>query len=73
MSSIFDLLAPEVREVAREMGITAPTPPQEIAIPKILSGKNVLLIAPTGSGKTEAALMPVLTSFLSLRQPRGIK
>jgi len=38
----------------------APYPIQELAIPKILSGKDVLGIAKTGSGKTAAFVLPAL-------------
>ena len=36
------------------MGVTVPTPIQEQAIPFVLSGRNVLASAQTGTGKTIA-------------------
>lgn len=41
-------------------------PAQKQAIPLILSGRNVLLISPTGSGKTEAAVAPVSEQALAV-------
>ncbi|MEM2282828.1 MAG: DEAD/DEAH box helicase [Candidatus Hadarchaeales archaeon] len=71
--SSFDLLAPPIRRLLAERGFDQPTLPQERAIPEILKGKNVLLIAPAGSGKTEAAFLPVLHQMLYLPRERGIK
>nr|MDO8078320.1 DEAD/DEAH box helicase [Candidatus Freyarchaeota archaeon] len=71
--SVFDLLSTEVKRVIRRRGYLEATPPQEKAIPRILEGKNVLLIAPTGSGKTEAVFFPVFHRLLELqRRERGI-
>ena len=37
---------------------------QKKALPSILSGKNTLILAPTASGKTEAALIPIFSEIL---------
>ena len=59
MSSVFSLLHENLQEAlaARQW---QPTPIQESAIPEIISGKDRLLIAPTGSGKTLSAILPIL-------------
>jgi ATP-dependent Lhr-like helicase len=42
-----------------------PTPAQRLAWPALLAGKHLLLAAPTGTGKTLAAFLPVLHDLLS--------
>ena len=50
-----------------------PTEIQESSIPPILSGENVLLIAPTGTGKTEAAVFPVFDLLIRSRSEQKIQ
>ena len=64
-NTAFSLLARPVLEAVRERGFVAPTEPQTEAIPKIMNGENVLLISPTASGKTEAAVLPILSRFIT--------
>jgi ATP-dependent Lhr-like helicase len=61
----FLLLGDQIRAKLEEERIFEPTEPQKEAIPAILSGENVLLIAPTGTGKTEAASLPIFHQILS--------
>ena len=70
----FSLLCKPIRRLLEERGFREPTEPQQRAIPLILEGKNVLLISPTATGKTEAAILPVLHLLLTSgeRKP-GIK
>jgi len=60
---VFKRLLPEVQKVVAER-FDKPTPAEELAIPPILEGKNVLLMAPTGSGKTEAVLVPLFDKLV---------
>jgi len=62
-----------VRRLIEQKGFPKPTEPQEKTIPKILEGKNVLLISPTATGKTEAAFLPVLSMLLQAPKTPGIK
>ena len=47
-------------EVLADKNIKAPTPIQQQAIPKILAGTDILGVAPAGTGKTLAYLLPIL-------------
>jgi ATP-dependent Lhr-like helicase len=64
---MFDLLDQRIRTWLRKKSYLEPTLPQAKAIPAILKGKNVLLIAPTGFGKTLAAVLPIFHKLLELR------
>jgi len=73
-TSVFESLAKPVREALAELGFTEPTLPQTLAFPEILGGRNVLLIAPTGTGKTEAVLLPIFSNLIAQpEEPKGIQ
>src|SRR6184192_2024619 len=57
-------LAPPILDAVKALGIDEFTEPQVQAIPRILAGANVLLVAPTGIGKTEAAFLPLLQHLI---------
>src|SRR2546426_1112581 len=71
-SETFALLSPLLKGLLQETGISKPTPPQIEAIPLIAQGDNVLIIAPTGSGKTEAALLPLIDRMIRSHDRQGI-
>jgi len=73
-TTVFDLFAKPIRRLIQQRGFSTPTEPQEKTIPKILEGKNVVLISPTATGKTEAAFLPILNMLLTAAErPPGIK
>lgn len=51
-------------QVIHDRGFSELSEVQEQAIPKILGGEHLLLIAPTGTGKTESAMIPVLNGMV---------
>lgn len=72
--NIFTQFVKPVRRLVEERGFQTPTEPQKKAIPKILEGKNVLLISPTATGKTETAVLPILNMLIQMPDRRpGIK
>ena len=52
-----------------DIGFKVPTPIQQKAIPKINSGGNLVGVAQTGTGKTAAYLLPLLSR---LQKPEGV-
>jgi superfamily II DNA/RNA helicase len=54
-------LSDKVVAAVKTAGYTAPTPIQEQAIPHVLARRDVLGIAQTGTGKTAAFTLPMLT------------
>jgi ATP-dependent RNA helicase RhlE len=74
--SFVDLgLAPELLRALSEKGYTTPTPIQSQAIPAVLSGRDVLAGAQTGTGKTAAFVLPILQKLghaNAQRAPRAL-
>ena len=69
-------LKPEILAALEERGYKEPTPIQELAIPYVLMGRDVLGCAQTGTGKTAGFALPMIEILSSgkakARMPRSI-
>src|SRR5271154_2534684 len=65
----------KILKAVQEAGYTEPTPIQAAAIPQILAGHDLIGIAQTGTGKTAAFTLPMLTKLAAqpAGSPRGTK
>jgi len=70
MSFISLGLSTALQEILASEGITEATPIQAAAIPVILGKKDVLGIAPTGSGKTASYVLPIVQSLSTGEQSK---
>ncbi len=61
-------LSKNLKTTIAELGFDRPTPIQEEAFPVILSGKDVVGIAQTGTGKTMAYMLPILQDIKFSKQ-----
>jgi ATP-dependent RNA helicase RhlE len=64
-------LAPVILKAIQEAGYTEPTPIQSAAIPVVLKGGDVIGIAQTGTGKTAAFTLPILTRLAEAPPANG--
>ncbi|NUE02783.1 DEAD/DEAH box helicase [Halorubraceae archaeon YAN] len=71
-ADVFTLFGDAVRSALSERGFSTPTAPQRQAIPPLVSGQNALVIAPTGTGKTETAMLPVFNAIAEAPDRDGI-
>lgn len=71
LRSSFEYLDNRITDMLSAYGISNPTVAQEKMIPVLMEGKNALLLSPTGSGKTEAAILPIFHKILE-EEPRPI-
>jgi ATP-dependent RNA helicase RhlE len=61
-------LSPKILQAVNDAGYTEPTPIQVAAIPLVLEGHDVIGIAQTGTGKTAAFVLPILTKLADAMQ-----
>lgn len=69
------MINPELLNVLKKWGFNTPTGIQRGAIPTAIDGKDLLCLAPTGSGKSLAFCLPLITKLLQSGErdtPRGL-
>jgi superfamily II DNA/RNA helicase len=66
-------LAPPILKALARCGHENPTPVQQQAIPKALSGRDLIASANTGTGKTAAFVLPALQKFFDDPAKRGLR
>ncbi|NQY64960.1 MAG: DEAD/DEAH box helicase [Alteromonadaceae bacterium] len=64
-------LSDPILKAVSDLGYTAPTAIQKQAIPVILSGKDLIAAAQTGTGKTASFVLPLLETLNTERKLRG--
>lgn len=63
-------LSEPVLQAVNECGYESPTPIQEQAIPKILEGADIIGASQTGTGKTAAFALPLLSKLTPIGKPQ---
>lgn len=66
-------LSSQLQEGLEMMGFEKATPVQEQAIPIILEGKDLIACAQTGTGKTAAFVLPILSILSNKKQSNKVK
>ncbi len=61
-------VSPSLLSTLEKIGFRTPTPVQTAALPKALQGRDLMVSAQTGSGKTAAFMLPAIQRVLQARQ-----
>lgn len=64
-------LSEQILQAVKELGYEKPSPIQEQAIPAIISGKDVMAAAQTGTGKTAGFTLPLLELLKGGERPKA--
>ena len=70
--SQLDIIDP-IRRALHTEGYSVPTPIQAQAIPLLLAGRDLLGCAQTGTGKTAAFAIPILTHLAGTARREGLR
>jgi ATP-dependent Lhr-like helicase len=65
IDGLWGSLHPRIRKASDKRGFDEFSEIQIRAVPKLIRGDNAVLIAPTGTGKTECALLPIFHRMLT--------